>query len=85
MYIFCDLYTSQHDIWNQISYEIKEKFLHKSSSKIERWMLRNMTRLTSACHVSGNNIGVEIWLYTSKTYIKHKNGKRHTDIDIDVV
>ena len=31
MYIFCDLYMHQHDIWNQVSYEIKEKCLHKSS------------------------------------------------------
>ena len=58
MYIFCDLSTRQHDIWNQI-YEIKEKCLHKSSSKIEWWILRNMTRLASACNVSGNNIGEE--------------------------
>ena len=85
MYIFCDLYTRQHDIWNQVSYEIKEKCLYKSSSKIEWWILRNMTRLTSACNVSGNNMGEEICLYTSKTYIKHKNGKRHTNIEIDMV
>ena len=87
MYIFCDidLYTRQHDIWNQISYETKEKCLHKSSSKIEWWILRNMIRLTSAYNVSSNNIGEEIWLYTSKIYIKHQNGKRHTNMDIDMV
>ena len=87
MCIFCDidLYKRQHDIWNQISYEIKEKCLHKSSSKIVWWILRNMTRLTYAYNVSGNNIGEEIWLYTSKTYIKHKNGKRHTHMDINMV
>ena len=84
MYIVCDidLYTRQYDIWNQISYVIKEKCLH---SKIEWRILRNMTRLTSAYNVSGNNIGEEIWLYTSKTYIKHKNGKRQTNMDIDMV
>ena len=52
---------------NQISYEIKEKGLYKSSRKIEWWILRNVTRLASAYNVSSNNIGQEIWLYTSKT------------------
>ena len=87
MYMSCDiyLYKRQCDILNQISYEIKEKGPHKSSRKIEWWILRNVTRLTSAYNISGNNIGEEIWLYTSKTYIKHKNGKRHTNMDINMV
>ena len=45
----------------------------------------NMTRLTFAYNVSGNNIEEKIWLYTSQTYVKHKNGKRHTNIDINMV
>ena len=34
MHVFCDIdllmYKRQNDIWNQISYEIKEKGLYKS-------------------------------------------------------
>ena len=86
MYIFCDinLYTRRHDIWNQISYEIKENACINRVVKLsdEYW---NMTKLTSAYNVSGNNIGKAIWLYTSKTYVKHRNGKRHTNMDINMV
>ena len=49
MYVFCDidLYKRKHDIWNQTSYEIKEKGLFKSKrvtfeslwKKVQSWII----------------------------------------------